>query len=449
MSQKLISIILVIVASLFIFSSLSLADGELIINIGEDFILPDDDFGVGDTMAGSSKGTLTGQIGYVFSSITERKDSLLNQEGILFTLPDKEHDFDLQLDYNYDLGEDGRIFVSANFTEDRQSGKDFEFDFGLKEAFVSHGFQDYGNLILGKQKLNIGNGFGWTPTGIHSSSQITIGLFSGRWSLSYEGFTFMTVLVPPLADVQNEKGLLYERIETNLGSVNLALSGLIREEGKPRVGLDVATFIGDIELYTAVSVRQENLRTYLTEDTTPDPFGDELKTYNFTSREDEDWYLYGLVGSSYTIPGTETYLMAEYFYDQTGLTRDEIQEIGDAAEYCLEMMEDERYQVIGMDKQYLGYLGMLNQNFTPGQMGKHYLFLGVREVQLLDAVSGNIYGIVNLADRSCVINPEVSYALNGNTDLIITGNLLFGEEKTEYGLGVMERKISLKTVTLF
>ena len=431
-------------------------NGPIIIDTGDDLNIPDEDFGLSDDKSASPRGILTGELKYTYTYSTQNDDNSLNWDGALFDITKEKHLFLLNLCYDYNLRNSDRIYIGANLSENND-GAGLKLNLELSEAFANLDLKNAGKVILGKQKLNFGLGYGWTPTGIYLNSLDLDGVTSVRWTIPYWKLGVTSVVIPPLAEL--EKVQLYERVDLTLNKLNLALSGYVEDKGKARFGLDASGFIGDVELYTALSAKPENTRKYVEVGTMPDPLDPQnstLNTYDFVAK-DSDWYLTGILGATYTIPKTNnTFVMLEYYYDPTGLTQDQIAAIADAATYSTDIMQNETYQKIKIPMSnmtfadiYRGYLGQLNNYFKPGQMGRNYLFCGVQNVELAKPVKFNLVGIANLDDRSGVLNPELSYKLTDSTSLSFCGNLFFGETKSEYGLRAVERVIKFGTTTHF
>lgn len=424
-------------------------DEVIIIDTGDDLNIPDDDFGLGTDQSSAPRGILTGEIHYTYAYSEQNGANPLNKDALLFEINEEKHLFEVQLNYDYNLRTTDRVHIGAILSE-LNEGQGLKANLKLTEAFANLNLKQAGTLIVGKQKLNFGQGFCWTPTGLYLDNRDLDGVTSLRWSLPYWKLGLTTVAIPPLAE--RERAQLYERLDLTLNKLNLALSGYVEDKGKARFGLDCSGFIGDVELYTVVSLKQENTRQYLKTGTVTFPFvpNEEFNTYEFEPKDSEQWYVSGILGGTYAIPGTNNaFLMAEYYYDPTGLTKEQIAAVADAADYCTAMVNSGKYEQFHLPDQYKGVLAQLNDYFKPGQMGRNYFFAGIQNLQYAKILTANLVGIVNLDDQSGVLNPELALKLTDSTNVVFSGNLFFGKEKSEFALRAVEKTLKIGTVIHF
>lgn len=448
MAKKgLLVLFAVMMALLLVPSSITRAYGDVItINIGQEINIPDEEFGCSNSDSeASSFGLFSGEVDFLYVIKEQNDDSFLNQDSILFDLEDqKSFQTQVKLNYHYNFQDKSKFYLGLNLIEEKIMDQEYKFDVALMETFMSHSFNSFGNLTIGKQKLNFGVGYAWTPTNL-DNSQEKEGAYSVRWDLPYQRFNFTTVLISPYVDEKNSEPQFYERMNTTFKDVDLSISGSVTKDSKPKFGVDISKFIWDLEFYSAVNLEWRKT-IELIEKTAPGPIGD-LKTFELQENELKQ-YLDGILGVNYTLPGTNIILIGEYYYNQSGCSVEQIDEIAQAANYCTTKIKDPEYQMFNLSGIYRQTLSDLNEYFHPGNMGRHYLFARVQGLEY-ENVGMNILSILNIEDKSGLVGPEFNFSINNFTNVNVSGKVFFGNETSEYSSNIIQHQLTIGTTMNF
>ena len=161
------------------------------------------------------------------------------------------------------------------------------------------------------------------------------------------------------------------------------------------------------------------------------PF-DPQKTFFFDKRPNR-FYLQAVVGINYTLPYNVN-LIAEYYYNQVGMSHRELEKHNDFLEYSGTRADNPLFNDPLGRNLYFGYIGSAAERFNAARMGQHYFFIRVaRNGFISDDLNVSLNNIINLQDPSVASNLKFDYALGEHFTFTTALYGFMGSRRSEFG----------------
>jgi hypothetical protein len=265
-----------------------------------------------------------------------------------------------------------------NMKWDIASGNKYKLSHYIDRLYFRQGF-DWGNIIIGRQRISWGTGRIWNPTDLFNP--INPADFSkiekdGADALSmtyYLGnFTDLNIVYNPQDKFKKNNAAF--RFRTNYETYDLAvISGYF--DRRYIVGFDFAgnLFVAGIRGEGIISMDKNDLNK------------------NYTK------LVFG-IDNQFT---PKLYALIEYQYNGEGITN----------KYSYDLTRLAKGEIINLNKNYLFI--STNYQFTP-------------------LITGTLSNNINLNDGSGFVNSTISYSMSDNSTLTFGGLLIYGKQFTEY-----------------
>ena len=275
------------------------------------------------------------------------------------------------------------------------------YEFILHELNWDYSISDQILVRLGKQRMNWGTGYAWNPTNTvqppkdpFQPAEEKEGVNALKIHTLFEKFYITT-----LGIYNSEKKNINIAAKVGTSLDNYEISGYIHKmfNRKYNYGFDFVGFYNDFELHGEFALRQGSERMYT----------DEAGRI-FTN--DNDYFLKFIIGGSYTL-NSGLMIISEYYYDQTGYTRKQIENYVSTLPYSPIV-----YQSVGF--------------------GRHVLFLTVLKPRILERFSIQGSVLSNLHNGSIMFIPD--FILSPNEKLSFTIRLMLSTS----GFVSIEKKLN-------
>lgn len=341
-----------------------------------------------------------------------------------------EYNFGLQLEGSHEKGI-SRIFARFN-TNVVNSYLGWDETISLYEGFLSLKPSPSLDIYAGKKTLKWGKGYAWNPVAfldrpknpddpeINLEGFVLAGVdYIQSFSGPLKTFSFTPVILPTAYGLNGDFG---EKDQWNFaGKIYLLyydtdIDFLFLSSGSksPRYGIDFSRNLGtNLEIHGELAWVQGNKKRWV----------DSTGAIQ-TTEEDVVTYLLGMRYLS----KRETTIIAEYYYNGGGYTRQEMENY-----YSLIERGYDQYRETGNDA-LLQRATNLSAYAKPTLM-QDYLYLRIIQKEPFDILyfTPALTGIVNLQDKSFSISPEVVYTGFTNWELRLKGTWLSGTCRSEYG----------------
>jgi len=371
-----------------------------------------------------------------------RRDSMLNPNFALVNSYQYEYKSYLNFFTNICFNEniDLRLKIRPYLTKiEKQDG--YNSSFYIDEIYLN--FYLFKNLVfsVGKQNLVRGVGLSYNPTDFFGEKKevdtnlkkeeqryYREGDYIIRCELFNDDISFFTSLAPQIHNFQN----LPTRVETGISLMfeNTDLSFSYFYSDTHKIGVNISKTIGEkIELHCESSYCHSTEKKLLEIKNVLGQPNSNVFEYGITQTSQQS--IKSVVGGHYTALNKTNFII-EYFYNQSGYTKDEwekfIEIIRSNKEFFVSPPE-------GFNPEVFKYnLSLASSLMNYGYMRQHYLFVRIwnPEVFVFDITCGML---LNLEDKSFVLFPNIEYkVVKGLFSLVLNGNFLNGDKDTEFGI---------------
>jgi hypothetical protein len=327
----------------------------------------------------------------------------------------------------------------------RKDLQGWDEDTRLFEAFAS--LKPSPNVIFegGKRVMKWGKGYAWNPVSFidrpknpEDPEEALEGstLFTTDFIRSFDGplktFTFTGAVVPAYEHVNAKFGNLNR---TNFASklyflfydTDIDLMVLTGESRTTRWGFDFAKNItSNFAIHGEFATINNSKKTYL------DSKGVSIKT-----QSDALSYLLGI---RYLSEKETTYIL-EYYGNGTGFTRKQMKDFFGFVDRSYDT-----FVATGNDSGLVRAANLVDGAYGMPNPGRHYLYLRASQKEPFDILylTPAVTSIVNLADGSLALIPEISYSPLTNVELRFRVPLQLGRSGTEYGEKQNDYRIELR-----
>ena len=131
-----------------------------------------------------------------------------------------------------------------------------------------------------------------------------------------------------------------------------------------------------------------------------------------------------------------TTFIAEYYHNNSGLSKNEFASYLNYLENSLESNSSERINSAKLN---------MSSVFRSKTLMQNYLYLKLMQPEPFSWLyfSISMFSIYNLADNSFLISPQLNYKPYTNFEVLLWPFLFFGDEGTEYGSKQFSKKIEI------
>ncbi|MDC7245626.1 MAG: hypothetical protein PQJ47_06915 [Sphaerochaetaceae bacterium] len=300
------------------------------------------------------------------------------------------------------VSDDVRVYSS--FTYDHSLAEN-TFEFAMKEAFADLTFGDNIFIRAGKQIINWGVGYFFSPADVLNLSDIDPTNVSDdvegpvavkmNVSLGIDNLYAYVILPPSIEDPSDlAYAVKYEKV---IGGTELGFGGYYRYDNPPSAQITFSSGIGEIALFGEGVLQYGSNKTFITGNDT-------------TATYDDRFYFLGTVGGMYTYSSSESDFslsaVGQYFYNGEGY---EDTEMYDYVPSVLTQIE-------------------LSDLLLPG---RHYIGATL-SASFTDDLGASVLVISNMTDFSGLVIPSITYSGIDNLSISLSANLNYGSDGTEY-----------------
>ncbi|HUW71051.1 MAG TPA: hypothetical protein VMX33_12545 [bacterium] len=299
------------------------------------------------------------------------------------------------------------------------------------ELFSDFSWNDSLYMRFGKQTINWGVGYFYSPANIMNLQQID----PTDPTAQLEGPVALRAMVPikgtqhniwgyavfDSATMKPEDTALAAKAELVFGGWELGLGGYYKKDDPIRGMVTAVGSIRDISLFGEATVSRGSSRTWVTEVTT-----DPLTNFITTTTDDTSLFFKGTAGFRYSNSTDNWSLLAQYLYDGEGYSNTD-----------REARIEEAYNNEDAIKATLGpNADTLFSTFLKGLIlnsGRHYAALSFSKSKFLtDDLTVSLFAMGNLSDFSVYIKPSLSYAFFDGLSMSLSPFFAFGFDSGEY-----------------
>ncbi|MBA7575069.1 hypothetical protein ES708_16886 [subsurface metagenome] len=322
------------------------------------------------------------------------------------------------------------------------------YQYAREEPLSPSFYELYGSLNLsprlsmsiGKRRFNWGKGYAFNPVGyvnaekdpenpdlaLAGKTSVYINYNRSFNSIFIQNFSMGAILLPPVVD-SGQKFESADKIGAAfkfyclMNNIDIDFMTIFKKDEPRRFGLDFSTNLREnLEIHAEFSYAHEENK-YLIDD-------------NLVSQHkiDSGSYLLGLRN----INRFNTTFITEYYHNESGLSNNEFTSY---VNYLKNSLESNIGELINSAK--------LNMStyFRSKTLMQDYLYVKVIQPEpfswLYSSIS--ISTIYNMADKSFLLSPQLSYKPYTNFEVLFWPILFFGGNDTEYGSKQFENKIEI------
>lgn len=299
------------------------------------------------------------------------------------------------------------------------------------ELFSDFSWNDSLYLRFGKQTINWGVGYFYSPANIMNLQQID----PTDPTAQLEGPVALRAMVPikgtqhniwgyavfDSATMKPEDTALAAKAELVFGGWELGLGGYYKKDDPIRGMVTAVGSVRDISLFGEATVSRGSSRTWVTEVTT-----NPSTNFITTTTDDASIFLKGTAGFRYSNSTDNWSLLAQYLFDGEGY-----------ANADREARIDEAHNNEAAIKALLGpNADTLFSTFLKGLImnsGRHYAALSFSKSKfLVDDLTVSLFAMGNLSDFSAYVKPSLSYAFFDGLSMSLSPFFAFGFDSGEY-----------------
>ena len=361
--------------------------------------------------------------GLQFYDISEKDDYL------------SQYRLDFYLDGSYRYKQVG-FFMKTFY----QYAKEESLSPSFFELYGSLNFSPRLSMSIGKRRFNWGKGYAFNPVGYVNAEKDPENpdlALAGKTSIYFsynrsfnsdvlQNFSIGAILLPPEAEM-NDKFASAEKIGGAiklyflLKNIDIDMMAAFQKDEPQRLGLDFSTNLWEnLEIHAEFSYAQNEMKYLIVDD--------------LISQHKMDGGSY-LLGLRY-LNRLNTTLIAEYYHNNSGLSKNEFASYLNYLENSLESNSSERINSAKSNMSTFFHSKTLMQN---------YLYLRLMQPEPFSWLyfSISIFSIYNLADNSFLISPQLNYKPYTNFEVLLWPFLFFSDENTEYGSKQFSKKIEV------
>jgi hypothetical protein len=313
------------------------------------------------------------------------------------------------------------------------------------ELFSDFSWNDSLYLRFGKQTINWGVGYFFSPANIMNLQQIDptdpTAQLEGPVALramyaipktqhNLWAYAVFDAEAMAAGELKPEDTALAAKAEFVLGGVELGLGGYYQRESPVRAMLTAVGSVRDISLFGEATAQLGTDREWVTEVTSTLPLSGFITTTD-TDDYDSTVFLKGTVGFNYMNTDKNITLMGQYLYDGEGYANDDREARIDEAradETTIKGILALNPAVDDVDAAFSLFLKSLILN-----SGRHYAaFTFAKSELLVDKLGFSAFVIANLSDFSGYLKPTLSWEFFDGFSLAASAMFALGFEDGEY-----------------
>ena len=322
------------------------------------------------------------------------------------------------------------------------------YQYAKEEPLSPSFFELYGSLnisprlslSIGKRRFNWGKGYAFNPVGyvnaekdpenpdlaLAGKTSVYISYNRSLTSNLLQNFSAGAILLPPEADI-NQKFASADEISAALKlyfllkNMDIDLMTIFKKDELQRLGLDFSTNLREnLEIHAEFSSAYDEIK-YLIAD-------------SLITQQKSDGVSY-LLGLRYLNRFNTTFIV-EYYHNNIGLSKNKFTSY---INYLQNSIDSNIPEVINSAK-----LNM-STKFSSKTLMQNYLYVKLTQPEPFSLVytSISMFTIYNLADKSFLLSPQLSYKPYTNFEALLRPILFFGDNNTEYGSKQFERKVEI------
>jgi hypothetical protein len=320
---------------------------------------------------------------------------------------------------------DGRPSESTRFYGSVKSAWPFTESSSTQvfELFSDFSWNDSLYMRFGKQTINWGVGYFYSPANIMNLQQID----PTNPTVQLEGPVALRAMVPikgtqhniwgyavfDSATMKPEDTALAAKAELVFGGWELGLGGYYKKDDPIRGMVTAVGSVRDISLFGEATVSRGSSRTWVTKVISLVP------PSATTTTDDTSIFFKGTAGFRYSNSTDNWSLLAQYLYDGEGYSNTDREARIDETNALL---------VPGSETAYSQYLKALIYN-----SGRHYAALSFSKSKfLVDDLTVSLFAMGNLSDFSVYVKPSLSYAFFDGLSMSLSPFFAFGFDSGEY-----------------
>ena len=317
-----------------------------------------------------------------------------------------------------------------------------------EEPIASSFFELYGSLNLsprwsmsiGKRRFNWGKGYAFNPVGyvnaqkdpenpdlaLAGQSSVYISYNRSFSSELLQNMSLSAALLPPSTTVNDKFGSADEigaalKLYFLFKNIDIDLMTVFRKNKPLRMGLDFSANLREnLEIHGEISYAYDEIKTRIVD--------------VIISRQKMNGVSY-LLGLRY-LNRFNTTLIAEYYHNNSGLSKNEFSAYQDWVETNLGSDLPELINATKHD---------MTTTFRTKTLMRDYLYVKLTQPEpfawLYSSIS--LFSIYNLNDHSFLLSPRLSYKPYTNFEVLLWPMLFFGGNDTEYGGKQFKRKVEI------
>jgi len=309
-------------------------------------------------------------------------------------------------------------------------------------------FELYGSLNLsprwsmsiGKRRLNWGKGYAFNPVGYVNAEKdpenpdlalagkpsVYFGYNRSFTSSSLQNISVAAILLPPEPEINQKFGAAEKtsavfKLYLLFHNIDIDFMAAYKKDESQHMGFDFSTNLREnLEIHAEFSYGYNDKKYFIVDDLI------------FQRNTDGGSYLLGLR----YLNKFNTTLIAEYYYNNSGLSRDEFRSYVTYLDNSLRSNNPESINTAKLN---------MSTHFRSKTLMQNYLYMKLIQPEPFSWLytSFSIFSIYNLTDKSFLLSPQLTYKPFTNFEVIFWPVLIFGASDTEYGSKQFERKIEI------
>ncbi len=322
------------------------------------------------------------------------------------------------------------------------------YQYAKEEPLSPSFFELYGSLNLsprlsmsiGKRRYNWGKGYAFNPAGyvnaekdpenpdlaLAGKTSVYISYNRSLISGSLKNFSVSAILLPPEAEI-NQKFASADEIGAAfklyflLKNIDIDFMAAFRKNEPQRFGVDFSTNLREnVEIHSEISYAHGENKYLIVDD--------------LVSQQKIDGFSF-LLGLRY-LNQLNTTLIVEYYHNNSGLSKNEFTSYVD---YLQSSLESGIPAIINPAKFNM------STTFRSKTLMRDYLYVKLIQPEPFSLLYSSIsmFTIFNLADKSFLISPQLSYKPYTNFEVLLWPVFFFGNNHAEYGSKQFKRKVEI------
>jgi hypothetical protein len=348
----------------------------------------------------------------------------------------------LYLNGNYQTKDIGFHLKTHLKDENNENGTSFD----VLEIYGNYNLTLNSFIQVGRIQYNWGKGYAFNPVGFINplkdpsdpdaakeglqSAQIELFKSFSSDILTTTALTF--VVIPPEEQVndrfaETDQTDMAAKLSLSLGTADVDLLGYYGDNDLSRWGAAFShNLLTDLEVHGEIAYFSDALKSTIVEDQ--------------LFQAEEEGYA-SLLGVRWLNPLNMT-IIAEYYRNDAGLTKDEFQSYLDFLQQSLDS---------GNESQINQALGYSQQNFKGNTLMQEYLYLSVQKPEPFDWLyfTPSVSVIYNIQDQSRLLFLTLSYKPVTNIELLFKPTFMIGDDDTEYGSQPFKQKVEMSLIWSF